>query len=87
MSAPYWIRSAGPQSNMHHTAFAASSAAPAAVTGKAVASNQDSSLRDAIFRTVSSTKGHNTDLRATVTQHRLGTNAVAYQAMLLDLPS
>ena len=29
MSAPYWIRSAWPQSNMHHTAFAASSAAPA----------------------------------------------------------
>ena len=74
---------------MHHTAFAASSAAaaPVAVPAKAVALDPARSLRDSIFRTVGSTKGHNTGLRATATQHSLGTNAVAYQATLLDLPS
>ena len=84
------MRSAGPQSNMRHTAFADSSAAApeaAAVTGAAVALDPARSLRDSIFRTVGSTKGHNTGLRATATQHSLGTNAVAYQAKLLDLPS
>ena len=74
---------------MHHTAFTASlaAAAPVAAPAKAVALDQARSLSDAIFRTVCSTEGRNTDLRATVTQHSLGSNAVAYQAMLLDLPS
>ena len=74
---------------MRHSAFTDSSAAaaPAAVTGAAVALDPARSLRDSIFRTVGSTKGHNTGLSATVTQHSLGTNAVAYQATLLDLPS
>ncbi len=74
---------------MHHIAFADSSAAaaPAAVTGAAVALDQARSLSDAIFRTVCSTEGRNTGLRATVTQHSLGANAVAHQATLLDLPS
>lgn len=68
---------------MRHTTFADSSAAAPAAAALAPAR----SLRESVFRKANYTEGRNTDLRATVTQHSLGSKVVAHQATLLDLPS
>lgn len=79
------------QGNLRRTAFTDSTSAAAApatsVTGTAIALDPTRSPRDSVFRKASYTEVHNTGLRVTATQHSLGTNAVAHQATLLDLPS